>query len=600
MAQSATQGQTPANPQTDPTSALEFLGSYTAPSAVLTTETSHASARPPSPPADTRLRRIEGAFAMLPPWPTDFAWSFRSAQLTCAKPAKAGEPLSPATLDSGPAAALIPAKGGIQDARGSSGTAEKDLARGSGFQAQWLAAERALQQEQFGQAAAIYERLLQDRPQCAPALWNRALALAYARPAAALAGVTSDLSTAPSLAAGRLLLAVTRLLTGDVTGAETELAAVAAPDADLKGGATGGAEAPSADLKMSATRTTAGAPQSPSRQSQDTSLVTDENVAGAKARDVLWARFMVAWGSGRPREARQSLARLAELQPESAAVWFELGGVALDEARAYSRRLSDVAPDSVWNRRLQAEAVQIRYPGLARNLWESGPEPSKESAELESLEDSLVGGSDSPRELYLRTRSALNVSEVAYQRASSCPRFQAYLYAMRALAAEQEDDEAAAMREYNIGLAQDPKSALLHAGLGHVYRQRMDLPSAERELAEAWRLDSSDPAVAFELGDTEQRLGKTQAALELLSQALELDASLLVARWSRAKAYLAGGDNERALADLEAAAPADSSGELQWQLARLYRKLGRADLAAQAEKRSEEQRMVATRRLETK
>jgi tetratricopeptide (TPR) repeat protein len=171
---------------------------------------------------------------------------------------------------------------------------------------------------------------------------------------------------------------------------------------------------------------------------------------------------------------------------------------------------------------------------------------------------------------------------------------------MRALAAEQEDDEAAAMREYNIGLAQDPKSALLHAGLGHVYRQRMDLPSAERELAEAWRLDSSDPAVAFELGDTEQRLGKTQAALELLNQALELDASLLVARWSRAKAYLAMGDNERALADLEAAAPADSSGDLQWQLARLYRKLGRVDLAAQAEKRSEEQRMAATRRLETK
>jgi tetratricopeptide (TPR) repeat protein len=101
------------------------------------------------------------------------------------------------------------------------------------------------------------------------------------------------------------------------------------------------------------------------------------------------------------------------------------------------------------------------------------------------------------------------------------------------------------------------------------------------------------------LGDTEQRLGKTQPALELLNQALELDAGLLVARWSRAKAYLTLGDNERALADLEAAAPTDSSGELQWQLARLYRRLGRADLAAQAEKRSEQQRAEAARKLET-
>jgi tetratricopeptide (TPR) repeat protein len=309
---------------------------------------------------------------------------------------------------------------------------------------------------------------------------------------------------------------------------------------------------------------------------------------------------MVAWGSGKPHEARQSLARLAELQPDSAAVWFELGGVALEEARAYSRRLSEVAPESDWNRRLQAEAVQSRYPGLARSLRESASEAAKESTEPESLEETSGGASDNPRELYLRTHDALRVSETAYFRASPFPRFQAYLHAMRALAAEQQDDEAAALREYNIGLAQDPKSALLHAGLGHVYRRRMDLTSAERELAQAWRLDPSDPLVAYELGDTEQRLGKAQPALELLNQALELDAGLLVARWSRAKTYLALGDNERALADFEAAASADSSGELQWQLARLYRKLGRTDLAAQAEKRSEEQRKAVSRRLETK
>ena len=586
MAQSATPPQNPPNPKTDPTSALEFLGSYTAPSAVLTTETSHASARPPSPPADARLRRIEGAFAMLPPWPTDFAWSYKSAQLACAKPAIAGEPPSSGGSDSRSsqessatarsltlaAQTAVPV---MTKPRAEPRASASGPARVSDFPTQWLAAERALRQERYEQAAAVYDHLLQGRPQCAPALWNRALALAYAHPASALAGVTAALPAAPSRAAGHLLLAVTRILSGDVAAAQTELTALAA-------------EAP-------AQPETESPPQS-----QDRRPAADEALIGAKARDVLWARAMVAWGSGNPREARQLLACLAELQPESAAVWFELGGVALEEARAYSRRLSDVAPDSVWNRRLQAEAVQIRYPGLARNLQGSGPEASKESAELESPEGSRFEAGESPRQLYLQTHSALRLSETAYSRASSSPRFQAYLHAMKALAAEQEDDEAAALREYSIGLAQDPKSALLHAGLGHVYRRRMDLPSAERELTLAWQLDPSDPVVAFELGDAEQRLGKTQPALELLNQALELDASLLVARWSRAKVYLALGDNERALADLEAAAPADSSGELQWQLARLYRKLGRADLAAQAEKCSEEQRLAAVRKLETK
>jgi hypothetical protein len=37
---------------------------------------------------------------MLPPWPTDFAWNFRSAQLACAQRANVGVPLSPRGSDS--------------------------------------------------------------------------------------------------------------------------------------------------------------------------------------------------------------------------------------------------------------------------------------------------------------------------------------------------------------------------------------------------------------------------------------------------------------------------------------------------------------------
>jgi len=96
--------------------------------------------------------------------------------------------------------------------------------------------------------------------------------------------------------------------------------------------------------------------------------------------------------------------------------------------------------------------------------------------------------------------------------------------------------------------------------------------------------------VAFELGDVYLRLGQPNRSLELLNRGLEMDAGLLVAQWSRGKAYLALGDDQKALADLEAAAPADSSGELQWQLARLYEKLGRPDLAVKARKLSDDQR----------
>jgi tetratricopeptide (TPR) repeat protein len=171
--------------------------------------------------------------------------------------------------------------------------------------------------------------------------------------------------------------------------------------------------------------------------------------------------------------------------------------------------------------------------------------------------------------------------------------FRPYFHALRALAAEEEQDEPRAWREYRAGLAEDPGSAVLHAGLGHLLRRRLLLEPARAELTQAAELDPTDSVTAFELGDVDQRLGDSASALLLLDRALEIDPGLLVARWSRGKASLALGDDRRALADLEAAAPTDTSGELQWQLGRLYRKIGREDLAIEAERRSEQQRRAA-------
>jgi tetratricopeptide (TPR) repeat protein len=198
--------------------------------------------------------------------------------------------------------------------------------------------------------------------------------------------------------------------------------------------------------------------------------------------------------------------------------------------------------------------------------------------------------------LYRRARLLLEISGVAYKQAAVAPEFDARLFALQALAAEEENDEGAALAEYWAGLAKHPQSGLLHAGLGHLYRERNELAPARAELEQAERLLPSDPLVAFELGDVKLRMGEPAQALETLNRALILDSSLLVARWSRGRAYLAlgGEDNDRrALADIEAAASCDASGVLQWQLGQLYAKLGRNQEARQAEQRSLDQRHAA-------
>jgi tetratricopeptide (TPR) repeat protein len=301
---------------------------------------------------------------------------------------------------------------------------------------------------------------------------------------------------------------------------------------------------------------------------------------------------MLAQASGETVKARQELEHLSRLEADCPTVWFALAGAALEEARAASRRLSEIAPESEWDRRLQAEAVAARYPALAQSLWPGNLRAGLENAGGAFAPNSNWKAGESPESLYQQAHAALQLSQDAYGRVSQSAQFSAYLRALKALASEQEGDEAAAIHEYQEGLAQNPGSAILHAGLGHLYRQRMDLQAAEPELERAWKLDPTDAVIAFELGDVYQRLGRPQPALQVLNEALRLDPQFLLARWSRGKAYLAMGDSERALADLEAAAPADTSGGLQFQLARLYRKLGRSDLADLAEKRSEEQRQT--------
>jgi Flp pilus assembly protein TadD len=432
-------------------------------------------------------------------------------------------------------------------------------------------AESALNESRFGKAAALFNEILKERSTCMLAKWNRAVARAYAGFPSALTDLLSLLSNAPQAPSAHLLLGLERIAGGDVDEARRELLPL-----------------------------------------------LHEKASGLPERDWAWGRALLAWSSGAPAEARQWLSHLLVLESKTPAVWFAMGGVALEEARQNSRRLEELAPESIWNRKLESEALAVRYPSLAQRVMAKGASltsggggtvppasaatqanakassadenPPGETGNPEAVLQRLVASPDSPEVFYLRARAALRLSQSAYARAALSPTYSAQLRALRALAAEQEHDEAAAIREYRVGLAENPRSALLHAGLGHLYRARSDLQLACDELSAASRLDPSDPVVAFELGDVYLRLAQPNRALELLNRALELDAGLLLARWSRGKAYLALGDAKRALADLEAAAPGDTTGDLQFQLARLYQKLGRPDLAQQAQKRSEEQR----------
>lgn len=524
------QASQPALPaQTEPSDPLQFLGTYSAPSAVMATETSHTTSHPPAPSTRQRLAEIEGGFEVLSPWPADYAWPGIAIQRMCAA--------ANATLPQGGSSA------------NSSGLNLKSLS---------TLAETSLQQGNVSRALAANQSLVLISPQCGASLWNLAVAQVYAHSPQAAASLRNPAAAPPSAAASEGLKGMAAMVQSDRAAAQDHLTKA------LK--AHGSAQTP------------ALAP-----------------------REKLWLAAVQSQAQGRTGQARAALEELLQGADASPGIWYALGILALNEARAASQRLAETAPDSQWNRRLKAEAVRGKFPELAERLWpqssapaSSGAHPARQNAvaasaqllanerELKAVEESGA----SPAALYQQSRLARQLSELALNQAAQSPEFRARLVAMRALANEQENDEEGAIRTYRQGLQRDPQSAILHAGLGQLYRHWLDLAGAEKELTLAWQLDPRDALVAYELGDVEQRLQHPQQAVQMLNAALALEPGLLMARWSRARAYLQLNEPQKALADFAAAEPIDPSGGIDLQMARLYHKMGQADQAAQAEHRA--------------
>jgi len=308
-----------------------------------------------------------------------------------------------------------------------------------------------------------------------------------------------------------------------------------------------------------------------------------------------------------PAELRKWLGGMLATADHSPEGWFRIGTAALQAARADSRRLAETGVSSTWNLRLESEALAGKYPTLAKSVWDgkqagrtpASPTNAAAARQMPAIPDArgelerIDRLPESPENLYARARLLLGVSEEAFVQAAASPQLDARLFALQALAAEDENDEAGALGEYRSGLAKYPESALLHAGLGHLYRERNDLEAARGQLEEAWRLDPTDALVGFELGDVELRAGEPAEAIAMLNRALGLDPNLLVARWARGRAYLAAGGegaDQRALDDLQAAESCDRSGVLELQMAQLYTKLRRNAEAREAQRRSEDQR----------
>jgi len=136
-----------------------------------------------------------------------------------------------------------------------------------------------------------------------------------------------------------------------------------------------------------------------------------------------------------------------------------------------------------------------------------------------------------------------------------------------------------ALREFHAALALRPNEPDLHEALGELYLDNIDYDAAATELQQALALDGSRTHTLYLLGRVYVEKKDNEKALPYLERAVRMQPDLAEANSLLGTAYLRLGQYANAISRLEKAAPTDHYGNVHYQLAVAYRKLGQPERA---------------------
>jgi tetratricopeptide (TPR) repeat protein len=281
-------------------------------------------------------------------------------------------------------------------------------------------------------------------------------------------------------------------------------------------------------------------------------------------------------------------------------------GSAFDPESAFSLLGSPPASPASSDRTMIARALQEseagRYSDCARDLQEtplSGSEnvlllarcaclSGRYLASLEAGRKVLQEDSHNLEGYYWQAESARNLAKVAFERATSLNPNSWQGQLLLGDIYRQRKDWDAAISHYKAAAQLKPTSAAAYLGLATLSWENGSFDQAKVSLDKVLELDPENAQANLELGDIDVRSHRFDEALHFLQKSLARDAhhSLLV-HADLGRSYAELGQVDRAIAELTQASSMDRSGEIHYQLYKLYQKQGQAKLAQEALAESE-------------
>ena len=454
-------------------------------------------------------------------------------------------------------------------------------------------AEAAMDASRFGEAEAIYARLVAATPTDAIAQMRLGMARAMGgRPAEAIGPLREAVRLRADLLPATLFLGISYLELGRPRDAIEPLRQVVAADKDNVNARQALAEAylaldrhAEASLQL---RALAGAqPESPQ----------------------LWA----ALGRSYEGIAREAFGKLQALDPDSPYVWLLAADVLTVEEKypqAFSlvKKAQEALPDLPGVHHTLARV----YAASGHAEWSAVEEKraADEKPPCASVpvacaylagrpEDVLTrtATSTQPAALYWRARAANDLAGQAFQTLEKLPP-SVERYVMRAGIARDQGQPLEAVTQLREALKLAPGDPGLERELAAALYAARDFPAALPLLEKLHVMAPDAPDLLFVLGDTLLQSQQVERAVGLLEKAVTADPSLLPAHAALGRALMQSGDASRAIPHLEKALPTDEDGSLHYQLAQAMQRTGNAErsrvLLAEYQKRAQAVAPAAT------
>ncbi len=156
-----------------------------------------------------------------------------------------------------------------------------------------------------------------------------------------------------------------------------------------------------------------------------------------------------------------------------------------------------------------------------------------------------------------------------------------------------------ATKEYQLALNLQPTNSDLHLRLGRVYHKQAKYEEALDHFKKSVESDPRNAQAQLKLGDSLVMAQRAEEAVLHLNAALDLDFSLVDAHAKLGKALAMLSRFEEAVSHLERASDLDRDGSIHYQMAMLYRRLGRDEKAAASMKESQRLKSEELKRQES-